>query len=277
MSSYLGLLAVAASAVPTPPAGKVRFFLDSADGVPSFKDSAGAVTKITSADPELAAIAGLTSAADRGIVFTGSGTAALFTLSAFALTFLDDANQAAVRTTLGLTPGTDVQAFDADLTAIAALTRTRGDLIVGGASDWTDLALGTSGKSVLSDGTDVVWGYPSEVRIIAIGDETTAITTGTAKVTFRAPYACNVLAVRASLATVSSSGTPTFDINEDGTTILSTKLTIDVSEKTSTTAAVAAVISDAALADDAEITIDIDVAGTGAAGAKVALYLQRTS
>ncbi len=104
---------------------------------------------------------------------------------------------------------------------------------------------------------------------IAVGDETTAITTGTAKVTFRMPYAMTLTAVRASLTTASSSGTPTIDINEGGTTILSTKLTIDASEKTSTTAAVAAVISDSALADDAEMTIDIDVAGTGAAGLKV--------
>ena len=114
-----------------------------------------------------------------------------------------------------------------------------------------------------------------ETWVIPIGDETTEITTGTAKVTFRAPYAATVTAVRASLTTASSSGAPTFDINESGTTILSTKLTIDASEKTSTTAATAAVISDAAIADDAEITIDVDAAGTDAAGAKITIYVTR--
>jgi hypothetical protein len=104
---------------------------------------------------------------------------------------------------------------------------------------------------------------------LAASDETTAITTGTAKATFRAPYAFTITAVRMSLSTVSSSGLPTVDINEGGTTILSTKLTCDASEKTSTTAATAAVISDSAIADDAEITIDFDVAGTGATGVKV--------
>lgn len=104
---------------------------------------------------------------------------------------------------------------------------------------------------------------------IAISDETTAITTGTNKVTFRMPHAMTVTAVRLSLSTVSSSGTPTVDINEAGTSILSTKLSCDANEKTSTTAATAPVISDSSLADDAEITIDIDTAGTGAAGAKV--------
>jgi hypothetical protein len=112
---------------------------------------------------------------------------------------------------------------------------------------------------------------PLESLIIALGDEATAITTGAAKVTFRMPYAFTLTAVRASLTTVSSSGIPTFDVNETGVSILSTKLTIDASEKTSTTAVTAAVMSDTALADDAEITIDIDVAGTGAAGAKIYL------
>ncbi len=115
-----------------------------------------------------------------------------------------------------------------------------------------------------------------EVLIIAVSDETTAITTGTAKVTFRMPFAMTVTAVRASVNTVSSSGLPTVDINESGTTILSTKLTIDASEFTSTTAATPAVISDASLADDAEMTIDIDTAGTGAKGLKVVIIGTRT-
>lgn len=104
---------------------------------------------------------------------------------------------------------------------------------------------------------------------IVMSDETTAITTGTAKVTWRAPYAFTVTAVRASVNTVSSSGIPTVDINEGGTTIISTKLTIDANELTSVTAAVPAVISDASIADDASMTMDIDVAGTGAKGLKV--------
>lgn len=107
---------------------------------------------------------------------------------------------------------------------------------------------------------------------ISVVSETTTITTGTAKRTFRMPFAFTLTSVRASVSTVSSSGTPTVDINEGGTTILSTKLTIDANEYTSTTAATAAVISDTSLADDAEITIDVDVAGTGAKGLKVYLY-----
>ena len=128
-----------------------------------------------------------------------------------------------------------------------------------------------------SDATGPEWATPYETLAIAISDETTAITTGTAKVTFRMPYAFKVTAVRASVTSASTSGTPTFDINEAGTSILSTKLTIDANEKTSTTAATAAVISDADIADDAEITIDIDTAGTGAKGAKVYLIGYRAA
>ena len=125
-------------------------------------------------------------------------------------------------------------------------------------------------------GTYVAKATVPEVLVVAISDETTAITTGTAKVTFRMPFAMTLTAVRASLTTASSSGNPTFDINEAGTTILSTKLSIDSGEKTSTTAATAAVISDSALADDAEITIDVDTAGTGATGAKIYLIGTRS-
>lgn len=108
---------------------------------------------------------------------------------------------------------------------------------------------------------------------IGCSDETTALTAGTAKVTFRMPFAMTLTAVRASLTTAQTSGSIlTVDVNEGGTSILSTKLTIDNTERTSTTAATAPVISDAALADDAEMTIDIDQVGDGTAkGLKVYL------
>lgn len=114
---------------------------------------------------------------------------------------------------------------------------------------------------------------PTESIIIACSDETTAITTGTAKVTFRMPYAFTLTAVRASSTAAPTGSAVIIDINEAGSTILSTKLSIDASEKTSTTAATAAVISDASLADDAEMTIDFDQVGSTIAGAGIKVYL----
>ena len=121
-------------------------------------------------------------------------------------------------------------------------------------------------------------GVPSfeETMVFALSDETTAITTGTAKLTFRMPFAVELTKIpRASLSTASSSGNPAIDINKNGTSIFSTTLTIDANEKTSTTAATAAVLSSSSIADDDELTFDIDTAGTGAKGLKITLYYKR--
>lgn len=115
-----------------------------------------------------------------------------------------------------------------------------------------------------------------QVIPIACGDETTAITTGTAKVTFRMPFAFTLATngVRASVTTApTGTGNLTVDVNESGSTILSTKLTFDASEKTTTTAATPPVISDSSLADDAEITIDVDAVSGTITGTGLKVYL----
>jgi hypothetical protein len=75
------------------------------------------------------------------------------------------------------------------------------------------------------------------------------------------------------MACLSTSGSTSsqFDINESGVSILSTKITIDANEFSSYDATTPPIISDANLARNSEITIDIDTAGTGAKGAKVFL------
>lgn len=129
-------------------------------------------------------------------------------------------------------------------------------------------------KNAVRDKIEALAGAtPTESIILAPSDETTALTTGTAKLTFRMPYAFTLTGIRASLTTAQTSGSIfTVDVNEAGSTLLSTKLTIDNGEKTSQSAATPPVISDSALADDAEITIDIDQVGDGTAkGLKVTL------
>lgn len=131
-----------------------------------------------------------------------------------------------------------------------------------------NVAAGPSGPAVPANA------IPAD-RQIACSDETTALTTGV-KATFRMPYAMTMQGVRASLTTASSSGVVDVDVKEGGVSIFSTRLTIDQGEKTSVTALTPAVISDVSLADDAEISIEVVAAGTGAAGLKVLLLGTRS-
>lgn len=117
-----------------------------------------------------------------------------------------------------------------------------------------------------------------DVIQVACSDETTALTVGTNKTTFRMPYAMALSAVRSSVTTAPSGSALVVDINKTGLSILSTKLSIDSGARTSTTATTQPVISGSSLSDDAEITIDIDQIGSTIAGAglKVTLIGTRT-
>lgn len=108
-----------------------------------------------------------------------------------------------------------------------------------------------------------------EIPIRCYSDITSAISTATTAGYHRPTSTLYITEVRASLSTVSSSGAVTVNVLVDGVTILSSaKLTIDQSEKTSTTAATGHTFASGSqsAAADSEITIDIDGAGTGAKG-----------
>jgi hypothetical protein len=157
---------------------------------------------------------------------------------------------------------------------------TAGDVIVGGSAGApVRLAIGTNTSDVLG----VASGTPAWVKRtpliipIACGDETTAMTTGTAKVTFRMPCAMTLSTIpRMSLTTAGTGATLVqVNIKKNGTTIFSTNLTTDASEKTSTTAATAAVLTSSPtnFADDDEVTIDIVAVGSTVAGTGLKVYL----
>jgi len=166
--------------------------------------------------------------------------------------------------------GTIGSAGDADSIAIASngvVTFSQIPVMPANSIDSDEYIDGSIDKEHLSAGAK------TEVIAIACGDETTATAAATAVVTFHMPYAFTLTGVKAGVTTAPVGSVLTVDINEAGTTILSTKITIDASEKTSGTAATAAVISDTALADNALMTIDVDGVGSGTAGAGLKVYL----
>lgn len=126
-------------------------------------------------------------------------------------------------------------------------------------------------ETIFDEIADLQVALATESFVVVASDEVTALTAGTAKATFHMPYDFEVSAVEASLTVAQASGsTFTVDITVNGTSILSTKITIDNTELTSVTAAVQPVISNSSIPDNAKVEIDIDQIGNGSAvGLKV--------
>lgn len=105
-----------------------------------------------------------------------------------------------------------------------------------------------------------------ESVIVALSDETTDVSAGSAKATFRAPFAMTLTDVRAHATLPTSGSKAQFDVNVAGTSVFSAALTMDAGELTSTTAESSFILASAAIADDDQIVIDVDSVGATAAG-----------
>ena len=113
-------------------------------------------TDVQAYDAQLTALGGVTAAADKVPYFTGSTTADVMTVTSTARSLLDDTSTSAMRATLGLAIGSNVQGYDPDLSAVGALSGT-GFSVRTGNGTWTTRSI-TAGSGINITNSDGVSG-----------------------------------------------------------------------------------------------------------------------
>ena len=112
-----------------------------------------------------------------------------------------------------------------------------------------------------------------ECFAIPITDKSSALTTGESDQDFIIPYDLESVYYAASVSTVQTSGSIlTFDVKRNGTTVMSTKITIDNNERHSFSASTQPVPSSTTLAKGDRLTFHRDVIGTGGKGASIYVF-----
>tara|TARA_R110000744_G_scaffold377273_1_gene492130 strand:- start:270 stop:3035 length:2766 start_codon:yes stop_codon:yes gene_type:complete len=119
----------------------------------------------------------------------------------------------------------------------------------------------------------------TESFLLGVSDETSSLTVGDAKTTFRIPYAFTLTDIRINCNTAPTGAAITVNISDDGTSIFDdganngVRPTIAATAKTSVGGTAhafaqggAAATATVDIADDSEITVDIDVIGSTLAG-----------
>ena len=223
---------------------------------------------------------------------TGSGALTISSaiLTTAARTVTDDVSVAAMVDTLGGASSTGtgglVRATSPTLVTPLLGTPTSGNL-----ANCTNASTTAAGvvelatSAEISTGTDTVraispdgleastynWHGPAG---IALSDESTALTASTSVplATFHAQRAFTLINAPFGVTVAPTGSTMTFDIHKNGTTIFSTKPTIDASEKTTATAATAAVLSATSFAAGDLIEVFVDSIGATIAGAGAKAY-----
>lgn len=133
----------------------------------------GATSGVQAHDAGLDSIAGLTTAADTMIYTTASDTYSTTSLTAAGRALLDDADAAAQRVTMGVQIGVDVQAYDADLTTLAGLTHTGGEVIYSNGGTWAAADPGaTSGVQAHDAGLDALAAKTTTGILVQTGADT---------------------------------------------------------------------------------------------------------
>lgn len=109
-------------------------------------------TDVQAYDADLTGIASATFSSNQVPISNGSSTWSGITVTNFAQDLLDDSNQATMQGTLGLVPGTDVQAYDATLNSIASLGTAADKLAyTTGVDTWAETAITSFGRSLIDD------------------------------------------------------------------------------------------------------------------------------
>ena len=161
-----------------------------------------------------------------------------------------------------------------------------GGLEIKDATDLTKIAdFDISGVSTATTRTltvpdeDVTLGKPLEHLVIAPFGQTDDLVVGDLQFDWELTKSYTLAEIPSMFVSTAPTGTGiTVDITADGATIFSTLLTIDATEKTSTTAATPAVLSTTVLPAGTIMGINIDVVGSTIAGAgpKFTFYWRRT-
>jgi hypothetical protein len=150
---------------------------------------------------------------------------------------------------------------------------------IGHATDTTLARVSAGVASIEGVNVMLASGSTSFVELgFAVTDETTAITSGTTKLSFVMPFDMTLTSIYSSLATGPTTTAVQVDINDAGTTLLNAVIDFSTTgpETTDETTTFTGSASSYALSKGDVVTVDIDQGDTAAAGLKITFKGYRT-